>query len=68
MSQEDKFKVGQRAQRFAKGQEGNKKFKPKLKIGELLKSVVNEVIYLSEITVLFSVCDRRGMRLGFSLY
>ncbi|XP_019853745.1 PREDICTED: THP3 homolog C2A9.11c-like [Amphimedon queenslandica] len=39
LSEEDKVKVGQRAARFAKGSEGNKKFKAKLSIEELLKTV-----------------------------
>lgn len=44
MSEEERVRVGQRAARFAKGFEGNKKFKAKLSIEELLKTVVGVVI------------------------
>jgi hypothetical protein len=39
LSEEDRLRVGQRSQRFAKGSEGNKMFKSKLSIEELLKTV-----------------------------
>ena len=41
LSEEDKVRVDQRSVRFAKGVDGNRKFKPKLSIEELLKTVVS---------------------------
>ena len=40
MSVEDKQKIDQRAQRFGKGSEGNRNFRKKLSINELVKVVV----------------------------
>lgn len=41
MSAEDKQKIDQRAQRFGKGSEGNRNFRKKLSINELVKVVVS---------------------------
>ena len=40
LTEEDKIKVNQRSQRFMKGTEGNRKFKAKVLIEDLLKTVV----------------------------
>ena len=40
LTEEDKIKVNQRSQRFMKGSEGNRKFKAKVLIEDLLKTVV----------------------------
>ena len=46
MSTEDRQKLNQRAQRFAKEQVGNKKYKNKISIKEMIQSVVGTMVYL----------------------
>ena len=41
MSTQDRQKLNQRAQRFAKEQVGNKKYKNKISIKEMIQSVVS---------------------------
>jgi len=43
ISTEDRQKLNQRAQRFAKEQVGNKKYKNKISIKEMIQSVVSSV-------------------------
>lgn len=47
MSAEDKQKIDQRAQRFGKGSEGNRNFRKKLSINELVKVVVSPTLLAS---------------------
>ena len=50
MSTEDEMKLNQRAQRFGREQGGNKKYKNKISIKEMIQTVVgiaNVVLFLS---------------------
>lgn len=42
VSEVDRLRISQRAQRFSQGVEGNRKFKQKLSLNDLIKSAVGD--------------------------
>ena len=53
VTEEDQARISQRAHRFSQGLDGNRKFKPKLALDDLIKSAVRTCVNY----VMVWVCD-----------
>ena len=51
VSEEDKVRISQRGQRFSQGVDGNRRFKPKLSLDDLIKSAVSSDVHTTTLVL-----------------